>query len=356
MRVLVAMSGGVDSAVAAELLRREGHEVVGVTLHLADLSRHGLGVSRCCSATDVEMAAEVARMLGIRHYVLDMERSFEEAVLQPFVESYLAGETPLPCAHCNSTVKFGELLSVAAQMGAEALATGHYARVAREGGRVALLRGRDAAKDQSYFLFGLKQEQLERVRFPLGEMRKEDARSIARTLGFPNADRHDSQEVCFVPEGGSYVDVLRELAPGRLPGPGEIVDRAGTVLGRHGGFHAYTVGQRRGIGVPGPERRYVVEVRTGENRIVVGGRDEALRRRLLLRDVNWLGGGEQAAVRAQVQVRSRHAAQEAKVTLGGSGGATVEFAEPVLAPAPGQAAVCYEGERVLGGGWIVSTE
>jgi len=302
------------------------------------------------------MAAEVAERLGIRHYVLDMERPFEEAVLMPFVESYLAGETPLPCAHCNAKVKLGELLAVAPQMGADAIATGHYARIARAGGRPTLLRGRDLAKDQSYFLFGLHTEQLSRVLLPLGELRKDEVRSIARSKGFPNADRHDSQEVCFVPQGGSYVDVLETLAPERLPGAGEIVDRHGRVVGRHGGFHAFTVGQRRGIGVSGCERLYVVEVKPRENRIVVGAQGDAVRRRLRLRDVNWLDGGGEATVRAQVQVRSRHAAQPARVALMGDGGAEVEFDEPVMAPAPGQAAVCYDGERVLGGGWIVSTE
>jgi len=349
------MSGGVDSAVAAALLRREGHEVVGVTMQLADLSRHGLGASRCCSASDVETAAEVARMLGVRHYVLDMERAFEKAVLRPFVESYLAGETPLPCARCNSEVKFGELLGVAARMDAGALATGHYARVAREGGRAVLLRGRDAAKDQSYFLFGLRPEQLERVRFPLGEMRKEEVRALARELDLPNADRRDSQEVCFVPPGGSYVDVLEALAPGRLPGPGDVVDGSGRVVGRHPGHHAFTVGQRRGIGVAGDRRLYVVGVSAAENRVVVGGQEDATRRTIVLRDVNWLAGElRPATVAALVQVRSRHRAQAATVTPLNGGGVRVDFAEPVAAPAPGQAAVCYDGDRVLGGGWIAS--
>ncbi len=355
MRYLVAMSGGVDSAAAAVLLAREGHEVVGVTLQLADLSAAGLGTSRCCSIADVGMAREVAARLGLPHYVIGMERAFERAVLRPFVESYLAGETPLPCAHCNARLKFGELLTVAAQLGADALATGHYARVERAGERTTLHRARDAARDQSYFLFGLSAGQLARVRFPLGEMRKEEAREVARSAGLPNAERRDSQEVCFVPEGGSYADVVEKLAPGRLPGRGEIVDAAGAVLGSHEGTHRFTVGQRRGLGVPGTRRLYVTEIRAGGNRVVVGPRDEALRRRLVLRDVNWLDGTGAGSVAAHVQVRSRHQAQAAQVTLGAGGGAVVEFAEPVLAPAPGQAAVCYDGDRLLGGGWIVST-
>jgi len=350
------MSGGVDSAAAAVLLARAGHDVVGVTLQLADLSDAGLGTSRCCSLADVAMAREVAARLGIPHYVIDMEREFNSAVLQPFVESYLAGETPLPCAHCNARLKFGELLTVASQFGADALATGHYARVERLDGHVELRRARDAGRDQSYFLFGLKRDQLERVRFPLGELGKDEARAVARAAGLPNAERRDSQEVCFVPEGGSYVDVLERLASARLPVGGEIVDAAGVVLGRHLGSHRFTVGQRRGIGVPGTRRLYVIEVRADENRVVVGGRDEALRRRLALRDVNWLAGGGEATLAAQVQIRSRHIAQAATVRLVSDGGAEVEFVEPVLAPAPGQAAVCYDGDRVLGGGWIVSAE
>ncbi len=351
------MSGGVDSAAAAALLLREGHEVVGVTLQLADVSGAGVGASRCCSTADIGMARHVADRLGVPHYVIGMERAFTREVLGPFVESYLAGETPLPCAHCNSRLKFGELLTVASQLGADALATGHYARTARVGEAVALLRAQDGARDQSYFLFGLEPGQLARVRFPLGEMTKADARALARSAGLPNAERRDSQEVCFVPEGGSYADVLERLAPGRVPGPGEIVDAAGTVLGRHGGVHRFTVGQRRGIGVPGTRRLYVTEVRAGENRVVVGEREQALRRRLRLRDVNWLADRHaDGRHSAHVQVRSRHAAQAATVALDASGGAEVEFAEPVLAPAPGQAAVCYEGDRVLGGGWIVAAE
>ncbi len=356
MRVVVAMSGGVDSAAAAVLLARAGHEVVGVTLQLADVSSSGLGTSRCCSVADVAMARTVADTLGIPHYVIGMERSFETAVLRPFVESYLAGETPLPCAHCNSELKFGELLDVAAQLGADALATGHYARVDAGGDGVVLRRALDAGRDQSYFLFGLTARQLRAVRFPLGEMTKDDARAAARSAGLPNSERRDSQEVCFVPEGGSYVEVLERLAPGRLPGAGEIVDADGEVVGRHAGTHRFTVGQRRGIGLPGTRRVYVTEVRAGENRIVVGSREQALRRRLTLRNVNWLAEAPAGSRAAHVQVRSRHAAQPATVTPAPRGGAAVEFAEPVLAPSPGQAAVFYDGDRVLGGGWIVSTE
>ena len=352
MRIAVAMSGGVDSAVAAALLVREGHDVVGVTLQLADLSADGLGVSRCCAPIDVEMARAVAGRLGISHHVLDMTGAFREGVLEPFVESYLAGETPLPCARCNARVKFGELLRVIGRFGSEALATGHYARIAGGGDGPALLRGRSPAKDQSYFLFGLKREQLARVRFPLGELTKDEVRAVARGLGLPNSARRDSQEVCFVPEGGSYTDVLERLAPERLPGAGEIVDLDGRVVGRHRGFHRFTVGQRRGLGVAGKDRLYVVEVRPSSNRVVVGRAEDASNRRLRVREINWLAPTPPGPVTAEVQVRSRHRPQPATVAPGPEGSAQVDFVEPVHAAAPGQAAVFYEGDRVLGGGWI----
>jgi tRNA-specific 2-thiouridylase len=354
-RVVVAMSGGVDSAVAAGLLVRSGLEVVGVTLQLADLSASGLGVSRCCSPNDVETARAVAGRLGIPHYVLDMETPFRRAVLEPFVESYLAGDTPLPCAHCNARVKFGELLTVAAEMGAQALATGHYARLERRGDTVELHRGRDRAKDQSYFLFALKAEQLARVCFPLGELSKGEVRRLAAEMGLPNAARNDSQEVCFVPEGGSYVRVLEKLAPERLPGDGEVVDEHGAVVGHHAGHHRFTVGQRRGLGLATGGRLFVVAIRPERNQVVVGTVDATLRRRLTLRGVNWLAPRPQGAIAAAVQIRSRHEAQAAIVRPGAGDAAEVTFDELVSSPAPGQAAVFYDGDHLLGGGWIAST-
>ncbi len=350
------MSGGVDSAVAAGLLARAGCEVVGVTLQLADLSAQGLGVSRCCSPDDVAAARQVASRLGIAHFVLDMEAPFRRAVLDPFVGSYLRGETPLPCAHCNARVKFGELLDVAAGMGAAALVTGHYARLHRDRAGLALRRGSDRAKDQSYFLFALEPAHLERVEFPLGDLTKERVRGLASEMGLPNAGRPDSQEVCFVPPGRSYVEVLEKLAPGRLPAGGEVVDGRGNVVGHHAGHHRFTVGQRRGLGLAGGRPLYVVAIQPERNRVVVGGAGETLRRRLLLRNVNWLVTRPAGPVTAAVQVRSRHEPQAATVRPGEGGAAEVVFEQPVASPAPGQAAVFYDDDRVLGGGWIVTTE
>jgi tRNA-specific 2-thiouridylase len=355
LRVVVAMSGGVDSAVAAALSARDGNEVIGVTLQLADLSARGLGVSRCCSPDDVEMARRVCWALDVPHYVLNMEASFQSAVLAPFVDSYLSGETPLPCALCNSRIKFGELAKAASLFDADVIATGHYARLERgRDGMVVLLRGLDRRRDQSYFLFRLTRDQLERTSFPLGELEKGEVRRIAAGLGLPNAGRADSQEVCFVPERSSYVDVLERLAGERLPAGGTIVDTGGRKLGTHGGVHLFTVGQRRGIGLPSRHRLYVVALDPAAGTVVVGGREEAMRREVAMRDVSWLADDVETPVRALVQVRSRHHAQAATVTRTGEGG-TITFDEPVLAPAPGQAAVCYLGERLLGGGWISSS-
>jgi len=355
MRIVVALSGGVDSAVAAALLVRQGHEVVGVTLQLADLSEHGLGTSRCCSPADVEQAREVTRILGIPHYVLDFEDVFRHEVLDPFVASYLAGETPLPCARCNSRVKFGRLLEVAPLLGAEALASGHYARIVAAPAGAELRRAACREKDQSYYLFDLRAEQLARLVLPLADLDKGEVRRIAAAAGLPNADRRESQEVCFVPAGGSYVDVLARVAPERLPGGGDVVDGDGAVVGRHEGFHRYTVGQRRGVGVASGARLYVTAVDAAHNRVTVGGAAETLRARLTLREVNWLGEAGARAVACTVQVRSRHEPAPAEVELTGDGGARVAFASPVASPAPGQAAVFFAGDRVLGGGWITAT-
>lgn len=351
MKVIVAMSGGVDSAVACALLAREGHQVMGVTLHLADLSRVGLGVSRCCSLDDVATARAVCELLGVPHYVVNMEDTFQREVLGLFVEGYLSGQTPSPCVRCNSRVKFGELLRIAETFGADAVASGHYARVRRgEHGELQLLRGVDREKDQSYFLFEVTQEQLQRVIFPLGDMTKPQVRALATELGLPNAQKPDSQEVCFVPQGKTYREVLAKLAGPRLPGPGEVVDEEGHVLGHHPGFVGFTVGQRRGLGVASGRRLYAVAVKPGENRVVVGEAPSLGKSFLEVREVNWLITPP-ASLEVEVQVRSRHRPQAALVELKGLS-VLVRFREPVFAPAPGQAAVFYQGERVVGGGFI----
>ena len=347
------MSGGVDSAVAGLLLLEQGYDVVGVTLQLADLSEQGLGVSRCCSPADVTTARDVAAKLGIAHYALDFEDVFRREVVDPFVAAYLSGSTPSPCVRCNSRVKFGELLPVANQLGCDLLASGHYARLQRRSGAAELQRAADGAKDQSYFLFVLSPAQLDRLVLPLGGLSKAEVRVRACAAGLPNADRRDSQEVCFVPPGGSYVDVIERLAPDRLPGRGDLVDAAGRVVGSHGGFHRYTPGQRRGLGVAGRDRTYVRAIDPARNRVVVGPDDALVHRAIELEGTNWLQHVDDAFA-AEVQVRSRHEAEPATVSITGPATARVEFPAGVRAPAPGQAAVCYRGDRVLGGGWIVA--
>jgi tRNA-specific 2-thiouridylase len=346
-RIVVGMSGGVDSSVAAALLVEQGFEVIGVTLHLA-----GSG-SRCCSLEDAEDARRVAEQLGIRFYVTNQRDAFRREVMEPFADAYLAGRTPLPCTVCNRRFKFGSLLARARALGAEGVATGHYARLAEDpesGGRV-LLRARDLAKDQSYFLFDLSQEQLAGARFPLGELAKGEVRARARSLGLATADKPESLDICFVPDG-DYARVVEEIRPGAAPGGGEIVDGEGRVLGRHDGIHRFTVGQRRGLGVAGAERRYVRALDAASNRVVVGSEAELAVRGARLEGVRWIGAQPAGAVEAAVRIRYRHPGAAARVEATGDGGASVWFEAPVSALAPGQAAVFYAGERVLGGGWI----
>lgn len=351
MRVVVALSGGVDSAVACALAVKEGHEVIGVTLHLSDLSKQGLEVSRCCSQDDVENARAVCAVLGVPHYVFNMEESFRKEVLDFFVEGYLSGTTPSPCVRCNSRVKFGELLSILDDFEAQAVVSGHYARLVKdEQGRSHLFRAFDREKDQSYFLFDLTRKQLSKLLFPLGELTKAEVRLLAEDLGLPNASKAESQEVCFVPQGKSYAEVLRILAPGKLPGSGEVLNSQGQRLGFHQGFVNFTVGQRRGIGIASGKRLYVTEIDPRGNRVIVGGKDELFRRHLEVQKVNWLVEPKKS-FRAWVQIRSRHKPQEAEIEVEPDR-LLVHFLGNVLAPAPGQAAVFYLGDEVLGGGFI----
>jgi tRNA-specific 2-thiouridylase len=350
MRVLVAMSGGVDSSAAAALLAAEGHDVVGVAMRVADFSDAARGRS-CCAPDDLEDARRAARRLGIPFYVANVEERFAERIIAPFVEDYLDGRTPNPCVACNSRVKFAWLLARARALGAK-LATGHYARVERRGDRVALLVAADPAKDQSYFLHGLGQDALADVLFPVGGLPKPEVRALAARAGLPNAEKPESQEICFVTRGDA-ADFVALRAPARLR-PGEVVSTAGEVLGRHDGVHRFTVGQRRGLGVAGPEPRYVVRIEPDTARVVVGSAAEASRDAFGVAEASWVAGAPPAGPReVRVKVRHRHEGERGTVTPTADGGAEVRLAAAVRGVAPGQAAVFYDGDEVVGGGRIL---
>ncbi|MGD8860580.1 MAG: tRNA 2-thiouridine(34) synthase MnmA [Myxococcales bacterium] len=347
-RILVAMSGGVDSSVAAALLQEAGFELVGVTLHLWD-ARGESQVGRCCAPEDRDDARRSCDALGIPHYVIDEREAFRDQVVDPFVADNRAGLTPSPCVHCNQGVKLGRLLDIAHSLGASHVATGHYARLQRDPtGRVRLLRGVDRGKDQSYFLFGLPQAVLSRMIFPLGELTKEHAREHGRRLGVPNWHKPDSQELCFVPDGDVRGFVAREA--GGTEG-GAIVDPAGIELGRHAGIEGFTIGQRRGIGVSGPAPRYVLDVIPETRAVVVGPAEALLREGLEATEASWIAPRPQSAFEAQVRIRYRHTPADAWVEPT-TDGFRVRFREPQRALAPGQAAVLYQDDEVLGGGFI----
>jgi tRNA-specific 2-thiouridylase len=351
-RIVVAMSGGVDSSVAAALLKEQGYDVVGITLQLYD---HGAAAKRsraCCAGQDIHDARRVAEAIGIPHYVLDYERRFHAEVIEPFAESYARGFTPVPCIACNRTVKFRDLMAMAQDLGAAALATGHYARRVAGPAGPELHRGADPARDQSYFLFATTARQLDFLRFPLGHMPKDETRALATRLGLPVAAKPDSQDICFVPDG-DYAAVVARLRP-EAAQPGDIVDLSGRVLGRHAGTIRFTVGQRRGLDIGGTaEPLYVVHIEPDKRRVVVGPRDALAVHRLHLSGFNWLGGAEPAAaVECEIKIRNAMPPVAATVRRLTSDSAEVDFAAPAFGVAPGQACVLYAGARVLGGGWI----
>ncbi|MDP6978342.1 MAG: tRNA 2-thiouridine(34) synthase MnmA [Myxococcota bacterium] len=351
-RIVVAMSGGVDSSVAAALLAREDFDVVGVTMQLSG------DASRCCSLEDADDARRVADRLGVRFFVANYADRFLEEVIERFADDYLQGRTPIPCVTCNSRFKFDHLLARASAFGADQVATGHYARIEIDAktGAAHLFRARDRNKDQSYFLFELTQEQLLRARFPLGDMHKDEVRKLARELGLGTADKPESQEICFVPDG-DYAAVVETLRPEAKALRGEFVDREGRVLGTHRGIHHYTVGQRHGLGIDNANRPlYVSRIDAERGRIVVGDREELEVSTGRVERVNWIAGNAPAEpVRAQVQIRHRHAGALTWLHPEAEARVRVAFDEPVEAFTPGQAAVFYDAEggcEVLGGGWI----
>jgi len=362
--IAVAMSGGVDSSVVAGLLRRQGHSIVGMTMQLWNQKRLPELVpegptGRCCSLDDVYDARHVAQHLSIPYYVVNFEERFEQQVVKPFVRDYLEGRTPIPCTLCNNFIKFDQFLEMAEGIGACEIATGHYAQIQFDDatGRQQMRRGADHTKDQTYFLFGLTQEQLSRTRFPLGGMQKTQVRELARELGIPTAAKPDSQEICFVPNGdyAAFIDgYFKEQAIASADLAGEIVTADGKTLGEHAGVHHFTVGQRRGLGVAAGEPLYVISTEPETRRVVVGRDPELFRGQVQTRDVNWVSiAAPLEPRRAQVKIRNKHQAATAWLHPSADPARVeVRFDEPQRAVTPGQAAVFYDGDLVLGGGWI----
>jgi tRNA-specific 2-thiouridylase len=370
MKIAVAMSGGVDSSAAAAILKEQGHELVGFTMQLWNQHRN-ISVdengdplpSRCCSLDDVYDARRVAEGLGFPFYVLNLEREFEASVVEPFVRSYLSGETPIPCVACNSRLKFASLDRMAQTLGCDKVATGHYARVEydEKENRHRLFRGRNYAKDQSYFLWELTQDQLSRAYFPLGEMHKDEVREVARGANLYTANKPESQEICFVPDGkySEFIDryLDHEGRAAEMPEGGEIVTTTGKVVGSHTGIHRYTIGQRRGLGIAHEKPLYVVQIERAKNQIIVGDANELESVEFNAKGVNWVAFGEPSEpVRANVKIRYRHEPAPATIYALPDAKARIVFDEPQRAITPGQATIFYNGDEVVGGGWIVRND
>ena len=352
-RVVVAMSGGVDSSVTAGLLAEQGYDVVGITLQLYDNGAAAKRRGACCAGQDIHDARRVAEALDIPHYVLNYQERFRREVIETFAEAYARGSTPIPCVACNQTVKFRDLMRTAQDLGADALATGHYVRRVSGAAGPELHRAVDSARDQSYFLFATTPAQLDYLRFPLGDMPKDEVRRNGQRLGLPVAAKPDSQDICFVPDG-DYAQIVRRLRP-EASEPGDIVDRAGHVLGRHDGIGGFTVGQRRGLGIGGNAAPlYVLAIDAATRRVVVGPKDALARASVALADVNWLAPAPvpDHGITVSVKLRSMQSAVAATLFGRPDGRAEVILAAPENAVAPGQACVFYDGDRVLGGGWI----